>query len=182
MTTPPTRPPGWAEFARQVIECAVRESPTDQIQPPTSKPVPHGGVFVTLHAHGRLRGCMGTLDPNTPLEEAVCYAATCAALRDPRFPPVTPDDLPDLKINVSIMSTPWPMRNIDELELGRHGIIVQQGTQRGLFLPQVAIDHRMDKETFLSRCSSEKAGLPPDAWRHPNTEILLFTAQVIHER
>ena len=73
------------------------------------------------------------------------------------------------------------MANIDELECGRHGIIVRQGMLRGLFLPQVATEHHLDKETFLLRCCSEKAGLPANAWRDPKTEVLLFTADIFHE-
>jgi len=73
------------------------------------------------------------------------------------------------------------MRRLDELELGRHGILVRQGGRRGLFLPQVAVEHHLDKETFLSRCCDEKAGLPANAWQDPATEVLLFTTEVFQE-
>ena len=73
------------------------------------------------------------------------------------------------------------MGSLDDLEIGRHGIIVQRGANRGLFLPQVATEHCFDKETFLNRCCTEKAGLPPGAWREPDTEVLLFTAKVLRE-
>ena len=151
------------------------------ITPPPDAERPHAGAFVTLRRRGRLRGCMGTLDPSQPLPDAVRRAAQTAAFEDPRFPPVTLSELPELSVEVSILTEPQPMRSLDDLELGKHGIIVQRGHQRGLFLPQVAVEHRMDKETFLSRCCAEKAGLPPDAWRNPETEVFLFGAEVYHE-
>lgn len=171
----------WPTFARRVIEHALRITEPSPIPPPPTAVESHGGVFVTLRKSKHLRGCMGTLDSTKPADDAVRQAAKSAALHDPRFTPVTPGELPDLVIEVSIMSEPWPMRGLDELQLGRHGILVRHGLHQGLFLPQVATEHRLDKETFLSRCCSEKAGLPPDAWRNPDTQVLLFTTQVFTE-
>jgi AmmeMemoRadiSam system protein A len=148
---------------------------------PSPEPQPHSGVFVTLHKLGRLRGCMGILDPQLPLADAVREAALCAASQDPRFPPVRADELSDLEVEVSILSPPQRMRSLTDLEIGRHGVLVRRGDQRGLFLPQVAVEHHLDRETFLSRCCTEKAGLPPDAWKDPDTEVLIFTAEVLHE-
>lgn len=181
MTIPRTTPPSWPRFAQEVIELATRQRDTRQVQPPTLESEPHGGVFVTLHKLGRLRGCMGTLDPTLPVAEAVRQAASNAATQDPRFPPVTPDELSHLTIEVSILSAAWPMDTLDDLQIGRHGIIVRRGAQRGLFLPQVATEHKLDKETFLARCCTEKAHLPADAWRDPDTEVLLFTAQIFRQ-
>lgn len=182
MTTPRTSPPSWPAFVRQVICCAVRE--TDPAQAPPPPPLetrPHGGVFVTLHKLGQLRGCMGMLDAQMPLAEAIRQAAVCAATQDPRFQPVTPDELPDLQIEVSILSDAVPMRDLADLQLGRHGVLIRRQGRRGLFLPQVAVEHHLDKEAFLSRCCAEKAGLPSDAWRNPATEVLLFTTEVLRE-
>lgn len=179
----PRQPAGdWPGFAREVIACAVQGRDPGEVAPPALPARPHGGVFVTLHKFASLRGCMGTLDAAMPLAEAVRHAALCAALQDPRFPPVGPDELDELEIEVSILSAPWPMRSLDDLVLGRHGVVVQRGLRRGLFLPQVATEHHLDKEAFLSRCCSEKAGLPPSAWRDPDTSVLLFTAEVCRER
>ena len=108
-------------------------------------------------------------------------AARVAALSDPRFPSLTLTELPDITIEVSILSPPYPMKSLDDLVIGTHGIIVRKEMQRGLFLPQVAAEHKLDKETFLSRCCSEKAGLCPDAWKDPDTEVQLFTADITHE-
>ncbi len=171
----------WPAFARDVIECAVRGRECDTAVAPADAPKDYGGVFVTLKKFGRLRGCMGILDGSRPLPEAVRHAARTAALGDPRFQPVAPEELGDLQIEVSVLSRPWLMRSIDELEIGRHGIIVERGAQRGLFLPQVAVEHHLDKEVFLSRCCAEKAGLPADAWRDPQTRVWLFTADIHSE-
>ncbi len=171
----------WPAFARDVIEAAVRGRDDDQAMAPDDAPEEYGGVFVTLKKFGRLRGCMGILDGSRPLAETVRDAARTAALRDPRFSPVTPDELGDVRIEVSVLSRPWLMRSIDELEIGKHGIIVERGARRGLFLPQVATEHHLDKEMFLSRCSAEKAGLSPHAWRDPQTRVWLFTADIYSE-
>jgi MEMO1 family protein len=173
--------PTWPAFARQVIDLALRRQGAARPDLPADAKRKHGGVFVTLHKFGRLRGCMGLLDSAEPLPEAIRQAAHSAALHDPRFPPVALGELPDITIDVSILSQAWPMRSIAELELGVHGIIVQKGRQRGLFLPQVAPEHGLDKEHFLSRCCSEKAGLAPDDWKKPGVEVLLFTAEVLRE-
>ncbi len=172
----------WASFARAVIERATRGQDPASVPVPQLEDEPHGGVFVTLNdAQGRLRGCMGTLDPNQPLAEAVRTAAVNAAVSDPRFPPVRPDELPHLSVQVSILTHPVPMRSLDELEIGRHGVIVRRGRNRGLFLPQVATQFRLSPEQFLSLCCSEKAGLPPDAWRDPQTEVLLFETRCVSD-
>ncbi len=170
----------WAAFARAVIERAIRGEDPGRVPVPALEDEPHGGVFVTLNdAQGRLRGCMGTLDAGLRLSEAVRTAAVNAALSDPRFPPVRPDELPRLGVQVSILTHPVPMRSLDELQIGRHGVIVRRGRNRGLFLPQVATQFRLSPHQFLSLCCSEKAGLPPDAWRDPQTEVLLFETRCV---
>ncbi len=178
MATEPTPSASWASFARDVLVAAVGHLDPRRVPAPPREAQPHGGVFVTLHQHRRLRGCMGTLDTDLPLAEAVRQAVLSAALHDPRFPPVGVQELAELDLEVSVLSRPEPMRGLDELILGRHGVLVRRGPQRGLFLPQVAVEHHLDRETFLSRCCDEKAGLPADAWRQPGTEVLLFTTEV----
>jgi len=181
MTTPGPTPSAWLTFARQVIEHTSRRADVADTPSAPAEARAHSGVFVTLHKHGRLRGCMGVLDGALPLAEAVRQAAISAAARDPRFAPVAPDELSDVQVEVSILSPPQRMRSLDDLELGRHGVLVQRGLQRGLFLPQVAVEHHMTKETFLGLCCHEKAGLPAEAWRDPATEVLFFTAEVLRE-
>jgi AmmeMemoRadiSam system protein A len=181
MSESPVPIPTWPSFARQVIEFAIRDVDVNRAIPPEQSVESFGGVFVTLKKLGRLCGCMGTLDTSPPLAEAVRHAARVAALSDPRFPPLELAELPDVSVEVSILSEPWPMESINDLQIGTHGIMVRRGLQRGLFLPQVASEHRLDKRTFLSRCCAEKAGLAPDAWQDPDTEVLLFTAQIFNE-
>jgi len=173
-------PPTWVSFVRQVVTATARRADVGTIAAPNDDR-PHSGAFVTLHKFGRLRGCMGTLEANVPLAEAIRRAAVCAASQDPRFDAVAPGELPDLKIEVSVLTPPVPMRTLDDLVLGEHGVIVQRGHRRGLFLPQVATEHHFDRETLLARCCTEKAGLPADAWRQPDTQVLLFSAAILHE-
>lgn len=178
------RPNSWTAFARAVIERAVRGEGAwsallgEPIGVPLDDGSPHGGAFVTLHLRRRLRGCMGTLDEMLPLAEAVRSAALRAALDDPRFQPVTVGELREVRISVSILSLPRVWAGIDELVVGRHGIIVQRDERRGLFLPQVAVDHQLTAEQFLSMCCTEKAGLAADAWRDGTTTVRLFTTRI----
>jgi AmmeMemoRadiSam system protein A len=125
------------------------------------------GAFVTLKRGGRLRGCIGTLQCRRSLPEEVRRVAVSAAREDPRFAPVTAPELADLQIEVSVLGPLEPIdpRDPAAVEIGRHGLVVEQGARRGLLLPQVATEWGWDRESFLSQ-TCVKAGLPPDAWRH----------------
>jgi AmmeMemoRadiSam system protein A len=136
------------------------------------------GAFCTLHLEGRLRGCIGYIAAVKPLIQTVAETAVSAAFYDPRFPPVTPHEAPHLKIEVSVLSLPRPIR-AEQVVVGKHGLIVAQGSRRGLLLPQVAPEHGWDAATFLAQ-TCLKAGLPPDAWRRGAT-IEAFTAEVFGE-
>lgn len=139
------------------------------------------GAFVTLHeAGGDLRGCIGSIQAAAPLFQAVSSSAINAAFRDPRFFPVTPEELPALHIEISVMSPIEAVTNVEEVEVGRDGLIVSRGSRAGLLLPQVASEHGWDRETFL-RQTCVKAGLPPDAWRSPDCRIERFSAEVFAE-
>lgn len=133
-----------------------------------------GAAFVTIHQRGQLRGCIGYVDPIKPLTEAIAHCAAAAATGDPRFPPVTLEELTHLEIEISVLS---PLRRIadpSEVEVGTHGLYISQAGRHGLLLPQVASDLRWDRETFL-RQTCLKAGLPADAWK-TGAEIQVFTA------
>lgn len=122
------------------------------------------GAFVTLRdASGALRGCIGRTDASEPLADVVEAMAVSAATRDPRFPPVTADELPTLRIEVSVLSPASPCQPSDVV-VGRDGLVVQRGARRGLLLPQVAIEQGWDREQFLVGVC-RKAGLPAQAWR-----------------
>lgn len=144
-----------------------------------------GASFVTLTQHGNLRGCIGSAIAHQPLALDVRDNAVKAALADPRFPPMTAEELPFTKIEVSVLS---PLRRVDfrepdelltQLQPGRDGVLLVQGLRRGLFLPQVW-EKLPDKVTFLQQLSL-KAGLDPDAWKDQNTEIYVFQVQEFHE-
>ncbi len=142
----------------------------------------HLGAFVTLHKQGQLRGCIGRFLPDEPVWEVIDQMARSAATEDPRFQPVGEDELADIDIEISVLS---PLMRTDDpmsLELGVHGIYIKSGFQSGTFLPQVATECDMTKEEFLSTCCAHKAGLAPDAWKYPETEVYLYTAQIFGEK
>ena len=138
-----------------------------------------GGAFVSLHSRNRLRGCVGQLTAELPLIDVVAYCARAAALSDPRFAPVLPDELPGIEIEISVLSqleTVVPA----QIEAGRHGILVTRGRRRGVLLPQVASDFQWTAMRFLEE-TCEKAGLARDAWKDSETRIEVFTAEVFRE-
>lgn len=138
------------------------------------------GAFVTLNKNGRLRGCIGFITAAKPLIETVQEAAVAAAREDPRFEPVKPGDLAALHIEISVLSPLRPVASTDEIEVGKHGILLRRGGRSGLLLPQVATEYGWDRETFLSHTCA-KAGLPGDCWRQPDTRIEIFSAVVFAE-
>jgi len=137
------------------------------------------GAFVSIHSGDDLRGCIGRLTVDAPLGKTIAHLGGAVAERDPRFPPVTPDELPLLHIEISLLTPERPVAAIEEIEVGRHGLIVEHGRARGLLLPQVAIEQAWDRETFLAH-TCIKAGLPGDAWRS-GARILVFEARVFSE-
>ncbi|MFI5342510.1 MAG: AmmeMemoRadiSam system protein A, partial [Candidatus Methylomirabilales bacterium] len=130
-------------------------------------------AFVTIMCEEELRGCIGYVEPIKPLAEAVAHCAAAAATDDPRFPPVTPDELSRLRVEVSILSPLRPIADPQEIRVGTHGLFITQAVRHGLLLPQVATEFGWDRETFL-RQTCLKAGLPGDAWKH-GAEIQVFT-------
>ena len=139
------------------------------------------GAFVTLHWKGQLRGCIGMLEARAPLDETVREMAEAAAMRDYRFQPVTPQEIPDIDIEISALSPLRKINDIDEIEIGIHGIWITKGMNRGVLLPQVATEQGYDRMTFLQQ-TCRKAGLPPDAWEDPDTIIEIFSADVFGEK
>jgi AmmeMemoRadiSam system protein A len=163
-----------------IARAAVRGSVTGRapVIPPATDLPDASGAFVTLKKHGELRGCIGTLECQRPLSEEVARVAVSAAREDPRFPPVGAAELDELDVEVSVLG---PLEPIDPLDpeaivIGRHGLVVEQGARRGLLLPQVATEWKMDRETFLSHTCT-KAGLPADAWRR-GARVYRFAAEV----
>ena len=134
------------------------------------------GAFVSLHKHGRLRGCIGHFGEDYPLHEMVAEMARAAAFEDPRFMPVTRDELDDLDIEISVLTPMRRIQSLDEFELHRHGIYIKKGYRSGTFLPQVANEVNWTKEEFVGHCSQDKAGLGWDGWR--DAELYVYEAIV----
>ncbi|MGA2363459.1 MAG: AmmeMemoRadiSam system protein A [Candidatus Aminicenantales bacterium] len=137
------------------------------------------GAFVTLKVKGELRGCIGYPLPYKPLAETIVEMAVAAASQDFRFEPLTPGELAGTRIEISVLSLPEPVKDPKEVEVGRHGIVVAKGFNRGLLLPQVPLEYHWDRETYL-RHGCLKAGLGPDEWKK-GAKIEVFTAQVFSE-
>jgi AmmeMemoRadiSam system protein A len=167
-------------IAREAIVAQVRRAkpPRFKIKDPVL--LEPAAVFVTLTLKGRLRGCIGTTFPREPLYRAVERMAVEAATGDPRFPPVREHELDSLHIEVSVLS---PMRRVfspDDIREHVHGVVVRRNGNTGLFLPQVW-EQLPDKESFMGELCSQKAGLSPDAWKDPRTELYVFTVTSFEE-
>lgn len=139
------------------------------------------GAFVTLRRRedDELRGCVGIMEAEQALVTAVARMAVAAATADARFTPVTGDELPRLSIEISALGPLVPVRP-DEVEVGRHGLLIGLGGRRGVLLPQVPVEQGWDRETFLEK-TCRKAGLPPGSWRRPEASLRAFTAAVFAE-
>lgn len=138
------------------------------------------GAFVTLHKEGDLRGCIGQLDPDRELFKVVQHCTLSAAFADPRFPPVQPEEVDGLHIEISVLTPFRRVENIEEISVGRHGLYIVQDHFRGLLLPQVAREYGWDRQTFLEQ-TCYKAGLNESAWKDPRTILYIFEAEVFSE-
>ncbi len=143
----------------------------------------HRGAFVSLHAaDGDLRGCIGHVRGDRPLGEIIRQVAVSAARSDPRFAPVTREELSELRIEISVLTEPVRMdaADLSRLVIGRDGLLVRRGPAQAVLLPQVATAHGFGPEAFLNAVC-HKAGLAPDSWREPATQVFTFTAAVFVE-
>ena len=134
------------------------------------------GAFVSLHKHGKLRGCIGHFGEDVPLHEIVSEMARAAAFEDPRFMPVTLEELEDIDIEISVLTPMRRIQSLDEFELHRHGIYIRRGYRSGTFLPQVADEVNWTKEEFVGHCAQDKAGIGWDGWR--DAELYVYEAIV----
>jgi len=167
------------EVARHVLTAAVERRECPQHFPGTEFMQRTAGAFVTLRRRRQLRGCIGQLSSGDSLIQVIVHCAKAAALEDPRFEPVRLEELFEIEIEVSVLS---PLFEIapDLIEIGRHGLVVSRGWQRGVLLPQVAAEYRWHAERFLEETCA-KAGLERDAWRYPGIRMEGFTAEVFSE-
>jgi len=164
-------------LAHQAIDAALADSKLE-MNPVSPRILEPRGAFTTLHLHGALRGCVGYVYPVKPLCRTVAETAVAAAFNDTRFPPVTTEEAAYLKIEISVLSPILPIA-AEDIEAGRHGLVVTLGSRRGLLLPQVAAEFGLDARGFLEE-TCHKAGLPRDAWER-GAVIEAFTAEVFHE-
>jgi uncharacterized protein len=175
-----------------IVEAVVRNRIPDLPEPSGSAPAERRGVFVSLYRRKRLRGCVGQTRPSHPLAETVAQCAISAAVSDPRFAPVKPDEVDELAIEISVLSEPRPLpcQAIEEgsapgtgkrqFEVGKHGLLVVRGVERGLLLPQVASERHWPAKRFVEEVC-RKAGLEPGAWRDHETQIFAFTVEAFSE-
>ena len=168
------------EIAIASVQSAVKGGKAPGFIPVSSTLKQNRGAFVTLKIDGRLRGCIGYIIPVMPLYMTVAEVAESAALKDPRFPPVSVDELPLLEYEISALSPIEVIEDPNEIVVGRDGIIIKMGRNQGLLLPQVATEYGWNREQFLQH-TCRKAGLPPEAWKEPGVEISVFSAEVFGE-
>lgn len=168
-------------LAHASVASAVTGEKPSQIDTKTSGGIldEHRGCFVTLKNSGRLRGCIGTFIPTAVLGQTIVQMSQAAATQDSRFfdDPITPAELEQLSIEVSVLS---PLTQTDDpagLEIGKHGIYIVSGGQSGCFLPEVAVEMNWSAEQFLDHCCTGKAGMKAGAWRQGETKVSLFTSE-----
>ncbi len=169
------------KLARDTIENYISKGIVPKFELKDTVFTQKAGAFVTIHKRGELRGCIGIIESNNKLYETIMEMAIEAARNDPRFPPVNEYELKDIDIEISVLTPPKKIESIDEIELGRHGVIVRKGFASGVFLPQVAKETGWTKEEFLRHLCKDKAGLPEDAFKDKNTLIYIFEAEVFKE-
>ncbi|HOL71363.1 MAG TPA: AmmeMemoRadiSam system protein B [Bryobacteraceae bacterium] len=168
-------------LARISVETAVREGKLYDYKGTASEPLmQERGAFVTLKQKGVMRGCVGYPAPMKPLSYTVRDVAALAAVHDRRFPPVTPVELGRLQYEISVLSPFRRVLNVEEIRVGRDGLVIRRGDAEGLLLPQVPVEQGWDRNTFLEQACL-KAGLPPRAWRDEETDIFSFTAFVFSD-
>jgi len=174
-------PPSLTDAQRQALLALARQAIRERVRGVRrNTPLPAdpalqapGAPFVTLTRDGELRGCIGFIEAVRPLAEAVAHCAVSAAVGDPRFPAVTIEELPHLRIEISVLSPMQPVEDPAAVTVGLHGLLVSHGGHQGLLLPQVATELGWDRQTFL-RQTCLKAGLPADAWQR-GARLQVFT-------
>jgi AmmeMemoRadiSam system protein A len=162
-------------IAKKVISAKINNKDTPKLAVDSETLKEKRGAFVTLKKRGQLRGCIGYIKPVKALGETVQEMAVAAAFHDPRFPSLKPDEVRDLTFEISVLSPLKRIKDINEIEVGMHGLYIISGYKSGLLLPQVAVEYKWDRETFLKE-TCYKAGLPMQTWMDKETEIYIFSA------
>lgn len=168
------------DIARQAIILGVQFG-QEYVEPREEKVLnQRNGCFVTIKQNDQLRGCIGNFQSELPLFKEVAKMAQASATKDPRFYPLKKEDLDNFSLEISVLSPLQKIEDIEEIEVGRHGIYIEKSFYRGVLLPQVATEHNWDRQTFLKQ-TCIKAGLPTDAWEAEDADIYVFSAQVFGE-
>ncbi len=168
------------EIARISLDSHFSHKTAPECRPSSGGLIERKGAFVSLHRGDDLRGCIGQLYPDRELYKIVQHCVLSAALEDTRFIPVAMEELPELSIEISVLTPFRRIRKIEEIEVGKHGLYLVQGRFRGLLLPQVATQYGWDRITFLEQ-TCRKSGLPESAWQDPHTMIQIFEAEVFSD-
>jgi len=166
------------KLARDCIESRFTREPV--IYPDDSSFKVQRGVFVTIHKNGDLRGCIGYIKGYKDLVPSIQEMAQSTAFQDPRFPPLRREELKDIKIEISVLSEMKIVTDVNEIIIGRDGLFITHPQGSGLLLPQVPVEWNWDLMTFLKQICC-KAGLPPDAWKEPQSVLYRFTAEIFNE-
>ncbi len=166
------------KLAKDTLESFVTTGKTTDMNTNDPRLLQTQGAFVTLRKNGQLRGCIGNMIGDKPLWQTIHEMTMAAASSDPRFPPVTKEELKDIDLEISVLTPPKRIFNASAIVLGRDGVIVSDGSHQGVFLPQVAGETHWSKEEFLNELCSQKAGLPADCWKNPKINLWTFQADV----
>lgn len=168
------------KIARESIKVYLSEKKSSQFKESSPELNQLQGAFVTLKKKSELRGCIGRIQADRPLYETVSLMAIQAATEDPRFSSLSLDELDEIKIEISVLSPLKKIDNINEIEVGKHGILIRKEHSSGLLLPQVAIEYNLNREEFLEN-TCYKAGLDKKAWKDKSTQIYIFSAEAFSE-
>ena len=166
------------QIARDAIVCHLEDRISSKLEGLDAELLQRSGALVTLHKEGRLRGCVGQIVSDKLSYETVAKAASAAATRDPRFHKASLSEIPQLEIEISVLTSLQPLERIEDLEIGIHSLYIKDGERIGLLLPQVATAHNWDRTQFLQQACN-KAKLPEEAWQ--DSEMYLFSSQAFEE-
>lgn len=167
-------------IVKKTIECKLAGKKVPEFNIDSEVLKEKKGAFVTLKKNENLRGCIGYIEAIKPLYKTVAEMAIAAAFNDPRFPPLKSNELKDVNLEISVLSPLKKIDDINEIEVGVHGLYITKGFHSGLLLPQVATEYKWDRLTFLEE-TCYKAGLHPNAWKDKDTKIYIFSADVFKE-
>jgi MEMO1 family protein len=165
-------------LARKTVIEHVKNKRAPEPEIKDTRLLANGATFVTINRHHQLRGCIGNIQPIMPLYWSVIRNAVAASSQDPRFPPMTPGELSEMEVEVTVLSPLEPLDDVKNIVIGMHGLYLIKGQQGGVFLPQVPVEQGWDLPTYLEQLCY-KAGLPKDAWKDKNSQLFVFTADII---